>query len=109
MLISQLQGRANMYMQTDMDKDPNVAELFQYGGFSTYDSGATCFEGSGIQHILLRLGKYFREHSQSEVLRVATEYTNFARRSGEAIEIAIARSPWHRAFMSIVQQTWHSR
>eukprot|EP00975_Prorocentrum_lima_P031248 6558388-Prorocentrum_lima.AAC.1 len=50
-----------MHMQTDMDGDPNVATLLQYGGFCTYDNGATSLEGSGIQHILLRLGKYFKD------------------------------------------------
>eukprot|EP00975_Prorocentrum_lima_P034064 7157386-Prorocentrum_lima.AAC.1 len=71
-----------------MDKDSDVAQLFQYGGtcHSSID-----FEGTGLQHILHRLGKYFKEHNHSEILRISTEYANFSRRPGDAVEEAIAR------------------
>eukprot|EP00975_Prorocentrum_lima_P014539 3083797-Prorocentrum_lima.AAC.1 len=69
-----------MHMQTDMDGDPSVALLFQFGGTCIYDNGATSYEGTGLQHILFSLGKYFKEHSQSEILCVSTEYATFTRR-----------------------------
>eukprot|EP00975_Prorocentrum_lima_P064236 12896344-Prorocentrum_lima.AAC.1 len=33
-----------------MDKDPNIAALFQRGGYCTY--GGASLHGSGVQHIL---------------------------------------------------------
>eukprot|EP00975_Prorocentrum_lima_P039694 8341223-Prorocentrum_lima.AAC.1 len=62
LLVSQLQATAKMHMQTDLDADPDVALLFQFGGLCIYDNGATSLEGSGLQHILFRLGKYIQEH-----------------------------------------------
>eukprot|EP00975_Prorocentrum_lima_P040927 8597457-Prorocentrum_lima.AAC.1 len=56
LLISPLQGIAKMHMQTEMDGYPNVALLFQSGGTCFYDNGATSYEGTGLQHILFRLG-----------------------------------------------------
>eukprot|EP00975_Prorocentrum_lima_P021139 4447393-Prorocentrum_lima.AAC.1 len=70
-----------------MDNDDNVAQLFQYGGTSFNADGTTVdFEGTGLQHILHRLGKYFKEHNQSEILHISTEYRCFTRRPGEAVE-----------------------
>eukprot|EP00975_Prorocentrum_lima_P041326 8682519-Prorocentrum_lima.AAC.1 len=63
-----------------MDKDPEVAQLFQNGGTCYNADSNIDFEGTGLQHVLHRLGKYFKEHSQSEVPRISTEYTNFSRK-----------------------------
>eukprot|EP00975_Prorocentrum_lima_P002628 579670-Prorocentrum_lima.AAC.1 len=51
-----------------MDKDENTAALFQRGGRCVYD-GSEDLTGSGAVHILYRLGRYFKEHRQEEILR----------------------------------------
>eukprot|EP00975_Prorocentrum_lima_P005165 1122231-Prorocentrum_lima.AAC.1 len=66
-----------------MGKDPQMMMLFQYGGTCYFDDG-TSYEGTGLQHIVHRLCRYFKEHNQSELLRISTEYTKFSRRPGEA-------------------------
>eukprot|EP00975_Prorocentrum_lima_P010847 2306011-Prorocentrum_lima.AAC.1 len=63
-----------------MDDDYRTAALFQTGGTSFAADGSLDFEGNGVCHIIHRLGKYFKEHNQSELLRVSTEYSNFTRR-----------------------------
>eukprot|EP00975_Prorocentrum_lima_P001454 313886-Prorocentrum_lima.AAC.1 len=63
-----------------MDDDPDTASLFQTGGTSFAIEGTVDFEGNGLCHIIHRLGKYFKEHNQSELLCVSTEYAHFTRR-----------------------------
>eukprot|EP00975_Prorocentrum_lima_P034542 7260407-Prorocentrum_lima.AAC.1 len=60
-----------------MEVDTNVAQLFQYGGYVGYPDGP--LDGSGIVHILHRLGRYFKEHEQEEILRISAEYAAFSR------------------------------
>eukprot|EP00975_Prorocentrum_lima_P058233 12220962-Prorocentrum_lima.AAC.1 len=63
-----------------MDADDKIAMLFQLGGTSYKLDGSFDFEGNGVCHSIHRLGIYFKDHNQSELLRVSTEYTNFSRR-----------------------------
>eukprot|EP00975_Prorocentrum_lima_P054665 11461506-Prorocentrum_lima.AAC.1 len=63
-----------------MNDDPSTASLFQTGGTTFAANGAVDFEGSGVCHIIHRLSIYFKEHNQSELLRVSTEYAYFNRR-----------------------------
>eukprot|EP00975_Prorocentrum_lima_P049461 10345459-Prorocentrum_lima.AAC.1 len=54
-----------------MDNDENAAPLFQHGGTCFNPDGTTIdFGGTGLQHVLHRLGKYFKEHNQSEILHI---------------------------------------
>eukprot|EP00975_Prorocentrum_lima_P030738 6449712-Prorocentrum_lima.AAC.1 len=64
-------------------------EQFQNGGVFVYAGGS--LDIPGIQHVVHRLGLYFKEHEQEEVLCIAAEYQAFTRGHGEPIEEAIAR------------------
>eukprot|EP00975_Prorocentrum_lima_P020143 4241172-Prorocentrum_lima.AAC.1 len=59
-----------------MDKDEHTAALFQRGGSCLYD-GSYDLDGSGVVHLIYRLGRYFKEHRQEERLRISTEYAGF--------------------------------
>eukprot|EP00975_Prorocentrum_lima_P023228 4886906-Prorocentrum_lima.AAC.1 len=60
--------------------DRDMSRLFQHGGVFAYTEGL--LDLTGIQHVVYRLGLYFQEHEQEEVLRIFAEYVAFSRGHG---------------------------
>eukprot|EP00975_Prorocentrum_lima_P051701 10827678-Prorocentrum_lima.AAC.1 len=57
-------------------------KLFPQGGNFIYPDGQ--LDVTGIQHVVDRLGLYFQENEQEEILHVSAEYVSFSRGHGEA-------------------------
>eukprot|EP00975_Prorocentrum_lima_P010850 2306461-Prorocentrum_lima.AAC.1 len=63
-------------------EDREISRLFKRGGVFAYAEGS--LDLTGIQNVIYRLGLYFQEHEQEEVLRISAEYVAFSRGHGEA-------------------------